>query len=87
MPVFSKIKLRTKIGTPVSEDDLEKQELFFSQLEQVVFLKDLNGNILRFLPNLDTATTLGNTWSAVRIQQEFYNFLNLYFDVIDGGTF
>jgi len=84
---FSKIKLRTKEGSPVSVTDLDTRELMLSNYEKVVFVKDLDGNVLRFLPVGDSQTNLGYVWSASRILQEFTNFLDTYFDVIDGGTF
>ena len=84
---FSKIKLRTKEGSPVSITDLDTRELMLSNYEKVVFVKDLDGNVLRFLPVGDSQTNLAYVWSASSILQEFTNFLDTYFDVIDGGTF
>jgi len=87
MVEFSKVKLRTKQGSPVTSSDLDIREMILSNYEKVIFVKDLSSNILRFLPVGDSQTSLGYTWSAARILQEFTNFLDTYFDVIDGGTF
>lgn len=84
---FAKIKLRTKVETPIVASEIDKQEMMLSNVEKVVFLKDLDGNILRFLPVGDSETDVGHSWSAERILQEFSNYTDFYLDVVDGGSF
>lgn len=85
MTEFSKIKLRTKVKCPVVSVELAKREIVFSNYEKVIYVKDLEGNMLVFLPNDDSKFTESNTLSAKKIK-ELIDGASSNFDVLDGGT-
>lgn len=84
---FSKIKLRTKIGTPVFSVELDGREIVLSNFEKILYVKDLDGNMLSFLPGSDSVISNSKTWSSQKITSYITDVINETFDIIDGGTF
>jgi hypothetical protein len=85
---FSKIKLRTKSLSPVWEEELSKREILFSDFEKCIYVKDLQGNLLMFLPVDNRVISDNFTWSSQTIVDYINNYLkDNTFDVLDGGYF
>lgn len=85
MAEFSKIKLRTKVKSPVVSVELAKREIVFSNYEKVIYVKDMDGNMLVFLPADDSKFTAYNTLTAKKIK-EMFDSASGNFDILDGGS-
>jgi len=85
---FSKVFIRTKIGEPVFIEEVDPREIILSNYEKIFYIKDLDGNLLAFLPwgQLGEISD-SKTWSSEQITNYITNYLLDMMDVIDGGTF
>lgn len=84
---FSRIKLRTKAGSPVITDEIDPREIMLSDYEDVVYVKNLDNEMLAFLPNNDDGISVSSTWSSYKVSSWVINYVDDTFDIIDGGTF
>jgi len=84
---FSRIYLRTKIGSPVFIDEVDPREIMLSNYEKVLYVKDFDGDLLAFLPNDDNLISDSKTWSSEKITEWVTNYIAQLFDIIDAGTF
>jgi len=85
MAEFSKIKLRTKVLRPVLSEELVKREIIFGNYEKAFYIKDLDDNMLVFLPVDDDVYTENNILTAFKVK-DMVDTASGYFDVLDGGT-
>jgi len=84
---FSKIKVRTKVSNPVIDSEVDRREIIFGDFEKILYIKDMEDNLLMFLPADDNDIAINKTWSSWRIIQEFQKFKEFELDVVDGGTY
>lgn len=55
---IEKIKIKTKISSPITENDMENREMIFGDNEndkQYIFIKAVNGELVKFIPTDDNA--------------------------------
>jgi hypothetical protein len=73
---FSKIRLRTKRDVPVFNEELSRREIVLSDFEKCIFVKDLEDNLLLFLPIHNDRIDHYSTWDSKTIV-----------DYIEGNSF
>jgi hypothetical protein len=86
-----RIKLRTKVGTPISENQLQNREFIFTDVEKNLVYKSYNtNNLYKFSPTDDDNISIYTTWSSDKISSylsanyaeidhfhEYYDLLNI----------
>ena len=72
---YVRLKLRTKsLEAAIQPDELALREMAFSNSEKAIYIKDLEGNLNRFIPVDDGGDIGPNTiWSSEKVNQEILN--------------
>ena len=69
---YVRLKLRTKsLDAAIQPDELALREMAFSNSEKAIYIKDLQGNLNKFIPVDDGGDIGPNTiWSSEKVNQE-----------------
>jgi hypothetical protein len=74
MSGYVRLKLRVKTGTrDIERKDLEIREVAFGNNEKCIYVKDMQGNLIKFVPVNDESSGPNVMWSAEKISQEILN--------------
>jgi hypothetical protein len=84
---FSRIFLRFKDGEPVFIEEIDPTEIILSNYDKSIYVKDLDGNMLCFLPFNDNVVANNKVWTSMKIVNYIQTQLSEFITGIDGGTF